>query len=228
MAVRINQTPPLAFASGQTGPLLQFSDSFLRLTGIGVNWCLGYSDPNQVGWYNSTGGITTGVTNGLQLRNPTGGGSQATFQISNLLLGAVMGLTQFAEFQVTSSIGVAGWDAGPSVAMSGDSSIANQNGYYLQVLIGGSVGLTVCNIGGRSVQAGVTTWVVGTLLRLSVQFQASQNIIKVFQNGVLATTVTDNNAARPTTGLPGIWNRGEVAGNSIFFANWRGGFGQGS
>jgi hypothetical protein len=233
MGVYINQLPPVGFAS-QTGAVTQFSDSMLRTTGLGANWTLGYSDPSQASWYNATGGVTTTLANGLELQNPTGGGASVSIPIICNRLSAILGASQFAECQITNSVGVAAVDAGPAVAVSGDSSIGNANGYFATIEFAGpnGFGIAVSNVGERIVLGfgGSRTWVLGDVIRIAVQFQPTQNIVTVFKNGVNVGQATDVNAARPVQGLglPGFFWKGCSAGNAIFFDNWRGGIGTGS
>jgi len=47
----------------------------------------------------------------------------------------------------------------------------------------------------------------GTTVALTAEIEPAQTVLKVFLNGVLSLTINDNNVARLTTGLPGIFGR---------------------
>jgi len=213
-----------------SAPLTSFSDTLFRTVTAALNtpWVVGYTDPTQVGWFIPTGGIFCNNTVGLTLKNTTAGGSNCNIQFVPVTALAWAGADQFAEAILTGTNGA--FDAGPAVAMSGDSSVGTQNGYYATVEAGIIVGIVVANVGGRAILAAVAC-VVGDLIRISVSFGATQNTIKLWKNGVVVGTATDNNAARPKStdgGFPGIFWKGDTANSFVSFSNFRCGLGQGS
>lgn len=217
---------------GGPGPITNFSDTLQRVTGLNDTgrWQIGYSDPNQVSWYNTTGGITTNVGTGLQLRNPSGGGASVSIPIVCSVLSAIGGQTQFAEVQIAGHNTPASCSAGPAVGMTGDSSFGQANGYFIALQVGGNCALLVANVGQRLINNFGLTFADNDIWRLNLTYQPTQNVLQAFKNGSLIGTFNDNNAARPLSssgGLPGIYYKGMSTLNFLQFINFRGGLGLG-
>jgi len=208
----------------------EFSDTLLRTSfTLGTPWIIGVSDPSQAGWFNYSGGIFTNGATGLNLKNPTGGGSSCSIPIPLAENFGWGGLTQFAECTVV-SVSAFG-DSGPAVSLCGDSMQGTANGYFAALTNAGNVDIRVGNVGERVVAAAVTTWLANDVIRIAVVFNAGSNDIKISKNGTLISTTNDANAARPiasNAGICGFYFKGASAGAASQMKNFRGGLGLGS
>lgn len=208
----------------------RFTDTFNRLA-LGPLWQLGYQDPTQVGSINGTLVTLLATPPRISFTNSTGAGSAVHMNIIALVVSAIAGKAQFAESQllVTSNSS----SAGPAVLMFGENTIAgnDSNGYALVTRGGGpGAGFSVSYCNNTSTQIGALfgTQVANDLWRIAVTFQATQNTIFIFQNGVLVNTLTDNGASRPTgtssgapAGLPGYFFQGSSANVPVGWGSFR-------
>jgi len=217
------------FGGGGTPRL--FTDTLLRtgVNNLGNPWILGYSDPSQAGWYNTTGGIFCNNTVGLTMRNPTGGGSSVSMPIIPAEFAGWNGKTQFARATLSAKAG-ASFDSGPAVVMTGDSSTGTANGYYLSIR-NAVASVFTANVTQRVIAANVGTPAVNDIWQISVQFGASANTIIVKQNGTVTATLTDNNATRPLVtngGVPGLFYKGAASATGSSYINFACGLGLGA
>lgn len=217
-------------AAGDTLPTL-FTDTLLRNASaqLGNPWVLGYTDATQASAFSPTGGIVCNNTVGLTLRNPTGGGSAAFMPIIPAVFSGWNGKTQFAQCTLSATQGVAAFDAGPAVALQGDSCTGSLTGYYLSIHAGGTAfSIRQANVTNRLVTGNLGTWSVNDIFLISVQFAAGANTLLISKNGTLVNTTVDNDATRPLAsngGVPGIFFAGAATANGESFKNYRCGLG---
>jgi hypothetical protein len=213
------------WSEGGSPGLTLFSDSLQRTTGLGVNWMIGYYDPTQASAATPT--IAT-LSTGLELGNTSGGGSSSSVLIQPVVLGAIIGLSQFAQVTLVSNGGAGNFpSAGPAVATQGDPLSATSNGYFANIQpTNNFLQIRVANVGQRLVQNNIGSTVAnGVTVRISVIFQPTQNVITISINGIVQGTFTDSNAARPITGLPGIFYKGAGNTGTEVLSNFSGGLG---
>lgn len=123
---------------------------------------------------------------------------------------------QFAQWTLVSR--TAGIDCEAPLVCFGDPS-GNDGGYTLTVQSESTnVGLAsgTGNPALYTVRANCFTCVPGDVVRMEVNFATAQNTIRTYKNGVLQSTDTDNNAARPSNGLAGFALLGVFTGVLVF------------
>lgn len=202
----------------------RFSDGFVRTTGIGPNWTLGYHDPTKAGAFNPT--ISMNTTGNLIFQNATGGGSYAHVPLVPNVVGALNGKTQFAELKWTAGA-VNAADLGPAVAFENNDLIVGgaMNGYFAAIKPNvNRIDVEYCDTALTVIQANVSALAIGDTLKISVTFGAASNLIQVFRNGAVVFTKTDtvgSPAGLPSSGLPAIYFGAGVAGASISVTNFR-------
>jgi hypothetical protein len=198
-----------------------FSDSLISPpAALGANWFVGYEDPTQ-------GGVVLPSTcartaSGFQMKNNTGGGSQVNISFIPVVIGALLGKTQFAQMTFISNI-TNFPSAGPGVGMTADSLTAISNGYFFNCEPPNTYQILRCSITHGIVATGIGGVAApGDVLRISVQFASAANTIIVSINGAVVNTTVDNNALRAPvgSGLPGFFFSGASAGGSITMAQF--------
>jgi hypothetical protein len=124
--------------------------------------------------------------------------------------------SQFAEMKLIAdnSVGANFANNGPMVACQPNTDVAAIRTVcyslltFMQGVFPANVGLYLGNDSSTSTLlaggAAIGGIALNDTLRVEVDFGVASNTVRVYINSVLRVTVTDNNAARPTFGMPGI------------------------
>jgi hypothetical protein len=208
----------------------RFSDPLQRTTGLGPNWAIGFHNPSQAGWFNPEGAFVT-LSSGLNLNNPTGGGSAVRIMTLPLNVPGLLSVAQFSELQIVNGTGAASFSGGPLVFGHGDVSNGTASNYVLGINLGNTTNLVSSNGTTDTVLiANAGAWANGDVFRLAITPTPPQgpNLLTIFRNGTAVRTFTDPAISNSVFGLPGIYFGGASAANAIKFINFRCGPGLGS
>lgn len=205
-------------------PVTSFSDTLFNTGGslCGVNYVAvfskgnGSSGPNIDAQINpSAGGLVFGSGSGVN-DNPT----RVQFYPQAVDIPAMRAGSQtrgqFAQWQLVSR--TVGIDCECPLICFGDPS-GNDGGYQLVVQSESINVQLLSGLGAASfytVRANCFAAVPNDIVRMEVRFTPAQNTIQTFLNGVLQTTDTDNNGARPLSGIAGFGLQGVFTGVLVF------------
>lgn len=209
-----------------------FADSFNRTDQpfyIGTRWAFTYMVADTQTFANAAAASINVSANNLVLANSTGGGSiPKGFGIPlpmNILAfnwGGGLAPSQFSEVKATADNNAvidAGFGAGVMLDSNGG------NGYSIRNLVAAGplqqyvVERFVAGI--NSTLAGPFSITLGQVMRIEVVPGASSNVLTWYLDGVFQNTLTDNNAQRPTLGVPGLITNGTAANGSFSYQNFK-------
>lgn len=220
MGVKVKQ---LAIA-GEGAPVTSFSDTFIRADQpfyLGENWYTILLPTESAG---ITGPVLAGqinVAGGTNAQLGTGGGG---FTSSNgtcvfiprpLDFSAVSGKAMFSQFEALGHTGDINF--GPGVFLNPNASSAH---YVADWRLANTLELWRGIDPFTTLVAAIATGAPPVTLRLEVRPSSSSNELRMLVNGAVISTFTDSNAARPTTGMPGIVWWGNAINVSGTFRNY--------
>lgn len=211
MGVKFRAFANVSQGSGIAGGITaeSFSDSFDRANtaiGLGTSWQSHHSRPTVAGVYS----LARILTNQMRCFNQGGPGSPVpgSYWFPLPTITALYGRNQFAQATLTGITVAAGPACGPAVGVTSDILVNNANGYNLEVLTAATAQVVRFNSGAFNIitsGGGPLVVAVGDVLRIDVQFGSASNTVRAWRNGAIVDTITDSNAARPTTGAPSFF-----------------------
>lgn len=208
-----------------------FADSFQRADQpffMGDNWYVEFLDSSTDTWAQNLQSMinVSGAPGTLQISNPFGGGTLPKFMATpgNFNGAACWGRTQFVEHKIVS---VGAVNSGPV----GGCVFCDVNGNHFYTIdverFGGNMVLAV-----QRVDNGATTlmfnsptnpWSANDVARLEIVPNATTgHLLKLFKNGVLDQSGTDNSAGKlAIRGIPGFYSLGIQPGAVYQFQNYK-------
>ena len=205
-------------------PVTSFSDTLFNTGGalLGVGYYSVFSKTNGSAGANidaqvnpSAGGIVFGSGSGVN-DNPTRVQFYPQAIDNTAMRAGCVTRGQFAQWTLVSR--AAGIDCECPLICFGDPS-GNDGGYMLTVQSESNNVSLISGLGNPSlytIRAIAFACVANDVVRLEVNFASAQNTLRTYKNGILQSTDTDNNGARPLSGLAGFGLQGVFTGVCVF------------
>lgn len=187
------------------GDIVRFTDSFAAPDQpllLGVNWySILTARGSQIG---TTFAANVNRTGANEARFGTVAANvnnmRAMFIPQPLSWRKLIASTQFSQVKYNSRTGAGLARIGPSVFLQQN----DENCYTAQILSELAAIHIERGVNSQTVLSANFALAVGDTIRITCTPSAASNDVSLFINNVLQVTITDANAARPTTGMPGI------------------------
>jgi hypothetical protein len=209
----------LGAPSGLTGiSANSFSDNFNRADtalGLGNNWMWHTGRPTTSGVYS-----TCRISTAQMVATRTGGAGDTTpgaWMIPLPTYTQCFGLTQFVQVTYSALVVATGPANGLGIMITPDMLVNNSTGYLLEWVSAVVMNLRSMASGAFTLLAGPLAVAAGDVVRIEATPGTASNVLRIFTNGTLISTVTDALASRPNqTGSPGMFLFSQPGDSSTF------------